>query len=59
MLSDRVVVLSPRPGEIVDVVDINLLRPRMDSMEESQDFGDFMALVRGLLKEARHEPIAV
>ena len=39
MLSDRVVVLSPRPGEIVDVVDINLPRPRMDSMEESQDFG--------------------
>ena len=59
MLSDRVVVLSPRPGEIVDVVDINLPRPRMDSMEESQDFGDYMALVRGLLKEARHEPIAV
>ena len=59
MLSDRVVVLSPRPGEIVDVVDINLPRPRMDSMEESQDFGDYMAFVRGLLKEARHEPIAV
>ena len=59
MLSDRVVVLSPRPGEIVDVVDINLPRPRMDSMEESQDFGDYMAFVRSLLKEARHEPIAV
>ena len=59
MLSDRVVVLSPRPGEIVDVVDINLPRPRMDSMEESQDFGDYMAFVRGLLKGARHEPIAV
>ena len=59
MLSDRVVVLSPRPGEIVDVVDINLPRPRMDSMEESNQFGDYMALVRGLLKEARHEPIAV
>ena len=36
MLSDRVVVLSPRPGEIVDVVDINLPRPRMQSVEESQ-----------------------
>ena len=59
MLSDRVVVLSPRPGEIVDVVDINLPRPRMDSMEESKQFGHYMAFVRGLLKEARHEPIAV
>ncbi len=59
MLSDRVVVLSPRPGEIVDVVDIELPRPRMRSVEESQEFGGCMALVRGLLKGARHEPIAV
>ena len=59
MLSDHVVVLSPRPGEIVDVVGIKLPRPRLDSMEESKQFGDCMALVRGLLKEARHEPIAV
>ena len=59
MLSDRVVVLSPRPGEIVDVVDINLTRPRMQSVEESKQFGHYMALVRGLLKGARHEPTAV
>ncbi len=59
MLSDRVVVLSPRPGEIVDVINIELPRPRMRSVEESQEFGDCMALVRGLLKGARHEPIAV
>ena len=59
MLSDRVVVLSPRPGEVVDVVDIRLPRPRMQSMEESQEFADHIASVRGLLKGARHEPIAV
>ena len=59
MLSDRVVVLSPRPGEFVDVVDIEMPRPRAQSIEESKQFGDYMALVRGLLKGARHEPIAV
>ena len=59
MLSDRVVVLSPRPGEIVDVINIELPRPRTQSVEESKEFGDCMALVRSLLKGARHEPIAV
>lgn len=59
MLSDRVVVLSSRPGEVVDVVDIRIPRPRVQSMEESQDFSEHMALVRGLLKGTRHESLAV
>ena len=59
MLSDRVIVLSPRPGEIVDVVDIELPRPRLQSIEESQEFADYTALMRGLLKGARREPLAV
>ena len=59
MLSDRVVVLSPRPGEIVDVINIELPRPRTQSVEESKEFAEHMALVRGQLKGARHEPVAV
>lgn len=59
MLSDRVVVLSPRPGEIVDIINIELPRPRTQYVEESQEFGEYMVLVRGLLKGARHEPVAV
>ena len=59
MLSDRVVVLSPRPGEIVDVVNIDLPRQRTQSVEESEEFAEHMALVRGQLKGARHEPVAV
>ena len=59
MLSDRVVVLSPRPGEIVDVISIELSRPRTQSVEESQEFADRMALVRGLLKGTTYEHIAV
>ena len=53
MLSDRVVVLSPRPGAVVDVVDIGTPRPRMQSIEESKEFGDNMAKVRGLLKRTK------
>ena len=59
MLSDRVVVLSPRPGEIVDVINIELSRPRLQSMEESKEFVEYMALVKGRLKGSRHEPITV
>ncbi len=59
MLSDRVVVLSSRPGEVVDVVDIGMPRPRMQSIEESKEFADHMARVRGLLKRRTDDSIAV
>ena len=59
MLSDRVIVLTPRPGEVVDVVDIGIARPRPQTVEESKEFADYANLVRGLLKGARHEPVAV
>ena len=55
MLSDRVVVLSGRPGQVIDVVHIGMPRPRAQSMEESKEFGEHMVLVRGLLRETRHE----
>jgi NitT/TauT family transport system ATP-binding protein len=37
-LSDRVIVLSPRPGRIVDVVDVPLPRPREGSVKRGQSF---------------------
>jgi NitT/TauT family transport system ATP-binding protein len=37
-LSDRVVVLSSRPGEVVDTVEIDLPRPRTDETRGSQRF---------------------
>ncbi|MBX3572163.1 MAG: ABC transporter ATP-binding protein [Mesorhizobium sp.] len=38
-LSDRVVVMSPRPGRIADVVDINLPRPRSVETRATAEFG--------------------
>jgi NitT/TauT family transport system ATP-binding protein len=56
-LSDRVVVMSPRPGKIAATVTIELPRPRKLSMREGASFGRYVALIRetfqgfGLLNE--------
>lgn len=45
-LSDRVVVLSPHPGRVSAVVDIDLPRPRTAEMRESSEFYDLVAKIR-------------
>jgi len=48
-LGDRVVVMSPRPGRIVDVVPIDLERPRDLDMLGSDAFGSYTRTIRHLL----------
>jgi NitT/TauT family transport system ATP-binding protein len=50
-LSDRVVVLTPRPGRVRAVIDIELPRPRDESIERSSRFLDYAQKLRNLLKE--------
>ena len=50
-LSDRVVVLSSQPGRVRAVIDIDLPRPRGESMETDQAFLAYVARLRGLLRE--------
>jgi NitT/TauT family transport system ATP-binding protein len=56
-LSDRVIVMSPRPGHIAARITIDLPRPRRLSMREASSFGRYVAQIRetfqsfGLLKE--------
>jgi NitT/TauT family transport system ATP-binding protein len=50
-LSDRVVVLSPRPGRIETVVDVDLPRPRDASTRESPRYFELIAEVRHNLRE--------
>jgi NitT/TauT family transport system ATP-binding protein len=49
-LSDRVVVMSPRPGRIIADVEIDLPRPRALETRESSDFTAYLRHIRKVLE---------
>ena len=57
-LSDRVIVMTPRPGRIDRIIDIDLPRPRTLAIRESPEFNGYireildLLLARGVLREA-------
>jgi NitT/TauT family transport system ATP-binding protein len=56
-LSDRVVVMTPRPGRVDRILEIDLPRPRTLALRESPQFVEYtreildLFLARGILKE--------
>ncbi len=56
-LSDRVVIMTPRPGRVDRILEIGLPRPRTLAMRETPQFGGYtreildLFLARGVLKE--------
>jgi NitT/TauT family transport system ATP-binding protein len=50
-LGDRVVVFSPRPGKIAEILTIDLPRPRRLSLRESPEFGRYCNRIRELFEE--------
>ena len=50
-LSDRVLVMSYRPGRIKRVVEIDLPRPRTSAIVSSDQFGRYVAAIWGDLRE--------
>ncbi|MDB5771121.1 MAG: transporter ATP-binding protein [Burkholderia sp.] len=50
-LADRVVVFSPRPGKIAEILTIDLPRPRRLSVRESPEFGRYCNRIRELFHE--------
>lgn len=45
-LADRVVVMSSRPGTIDRIIDIDLPRPRVESLRETPEFTRYVAEIR-------------
>ncbi len=51
LLADKVVVMSPRPGRIVEVIDIDMPRPRrLDRV--APNFNDYCGHIRDIFKSA-------
>ena len=50
-LSTRVVVMTPRPGQVAAVVDIDLPRPRADATRTLPRFFDLVTTVRSSLRD--------
>ncbi|MBM3582065.1 MAG: ATP-binding cassette domain-containing protein, partial [Alphaproteobacteria bacterium] len=55
LLADRVVVMTPRPGKIAHVIEVDLPRPRTLAMEFSEKFKSYSDDVRALIYAGRHE----
>lgn len=50
-LSDRVAIMSPNPGRIVDMIDVDLPRPRRLDVRETREFSGYITHIRALLTE--------
>ncbi len=48
-LADRVIVMSPRPGRIAEIVEIDLPRPRRLAVRETEAFGAYTSHLRNLI----------
>jgi len=51
LLSDRVVLMTPQPGRISAILDIDLARPRDEETEVTPAFVEYTHRLRGLLRE--------
>jgi len=49
-LSDKVVIMSPSPGRVVDIVKVELARPRALAVRETADFAHYVARIRTIFE---------
>ena len=54
LLSDRIIILSERPGRILEEVAVDLPRPRNGEVRQSEAFFKLESEVRRILTEAEH-----
>ncbi len=48
-LSDRVIIMSPRPGRIKEILSIDLPRPRSDQTRQDPRFAEYSKYLRGII----------
>ncbi len=58
LLADQIVVISSRPGHVVENVDIDIGRPRGIEDTESQVFRDYLSRIRSLIVSDQRQPVA-
>jgi NitT/TauT family transport system ATP-binding protein len=51
LLSDRVVVMTPQPGRIAGIIDVDLPRPRDEEIEFEPRFVELARRLRSMLRE--------
>jgi NitT/TauT family transport system ATP-binding protein len=52
-LSDRIAVMTARPGRVAEVIDVQLPRPRGPELESTPQFQEYVGHIRGLLFERK------
>jgi NitT/TauT family transport system ATP-binding protein len=50
LLADRVVVMTPRPGRVAEVLDIDLPKPRPLSVRETPEFAAYTGRIRSIFE---------
>jgi len=55
LMADRVIVMSPRPGRIAEIININLPRPRTFKIESHHEFQQSTQRIRELIFGNREE----
>lgn len=51
LLADRILVMSKRPGTVLDLIDVDLPRPRSQNTINSSRFAELTDLIRGYIYE--------
>lgn len=51
LLGDRIVVMTARPGRVLDIVEVNLPRPRSMATERHEKFQEYREYIWGLIEE--------
>lgn len=58
LLSEQIVVMSARPGRVVERIDVPFPRPRVEAIRETPRFAELAGHIRGLLRPGAAMPAA-